>query len=159
MWQIIAAGIVALSATWFGAWLSRRQTAAFNAQQAAEDARRHNREVVAAARLVWFELGAAAFSIEAAESTMNLVSLRGVPRTAWATHGALLAADLPPDVFAPLAEVMARLAAITGMIVGAEITATAIADHDEARRVLGVLREACRAAQETLAEWINAQAP
>jgi hypothetical protein len=155
--EILAGGVVALVATAFGAWLTGRQTANLNAQRTREEERRRSLEVVAAGRLVWFELGMAAVSAESAFTNKNLHSLKGIPRTAWATHGALLAADLPDDVFAPLAEVMARLGSSVQMLDGTQILAAAMEEHGAGLQALETLGHLCRAAQDTLAEWLNAQ--
>jgi hypothetical protein len=155
--ELLVGSIIALVAAFggagYGSWLSTRQAVRLDARRDREERRRRSREVRAAARLVWFDLGMTALQAEGAVANHDLVGLRAAPRAAWTAHGGLLAAELPVHALEPVAEAMSRSAAAAELVAaGQPGVTTSIKGNDGALEAAKELGRICRMAQDALAD-------
>jgi len=136
-----------------GAKLTERTTEKAESRRRADAEHTRKREVQAAARLVHAELGLAGLLADSGARDGSLVGMGLAPVDAWRAHAALLAAELPDDVHAVVAETCTKLFAVVGGTAALRTPAAAAVTADQVREVVVPLIERIREAQIALAEY------
>jgi len=137
----------ALVGTALGAWLNARSAAQIEARRAREIEQRRRQETRGAARLVYSELGAAAIAAESDARALFVLGIRSISTDAWISYRAVLAAELPDEVYDVVAEACTKLTWLVTML-SRDVGPGDV--PDEMAASLKEVEQVCRQAQDAL---------
>lgn len=140
-----------LGGTALGAWLHARTATALEERRTRAEALRRASEIRAAARLVYTALGAGALAAGSDAKRRSTAGLGTLSTDAWSKYQAILAAELPDDVYGVVSDACTKLNWTLALATAIDADGDDLPDADELFDMLKLIERICHEAQNSLA--------